>query len=43
MWKETRSLSDYEEKVYRGSDCIYSPLFTQIDLTVERVLQAMSN
>jgi Uma2 family endonuclease len=29
----------YEEKVYRGSDRIYSPLLTQIDLTAERVLQ----
>jgi Uma2 family endonuclease len=29
----------YEEKVYRGSDCLDSPLLTQIDLTVDRVLQ----
>jgi Uma2 family endonuclease len=29
----------YEEKVYRGSDRIYSPLLTQIDLTAEGVLQ----
>jgi Uma2 family endonuclease len=29
----------YEEKVYRGSDRLYSPLLTQIDLTAERVLQ----
>jgi Uma2 family endonuclease len=29
----------YEEKVYRDSDCIYSPLLTQINLTAERILQ----
>ena len=29
----------YEEKVYQGSDRIYSPLLTQNDLTAERVLQ----
>ena len=29
----------YEEKVYRGSDRIYSPLLTKIDLTAEEVLQ----
>ena len=29
----------YEEKVYRGSDRIYSPLLTKNDLTAERVLQ----
>jgi Uma2 family endonuclease len=29
----------YEEKVYRDSNRIYSPLLTQIDLTAERILQ----
>lgn len=29
----------YEEKVYRGSDRLYSPLLTQVDLTAEQVLQ----
>ena len=29
----------YEEKVYRDSDRIYSPLLTKNDLTVEEVLQ----
>jgi Uma2 family endonuclease len=29
----------YEEKIYRGSDRLNSPLLTQIDLTAERVLQ----
>ncbi len=29
----------YEEKVYRGSDHLDSPLLAQIDLTVDRVLQ----
>jgi Uma2 family endonuclease len=29
----------YEEKVYRGSDRLNSPLFTQIDLTAEQLLQ----
>ena len=29
----------YEEKVYRGSDRIYSPLLAKDDLTVDRVLQ----
>ena len=29
----------YEEKVYRGSDRIYSPLLTKNDLTAEEVLQ----
>ncbi|BAZ04397.1 Uma2 family endonuclease [Calothrix sp. NIES-3974] len=30
----------YEEKVYRGSDRLNSPLFPQVDLTAEQVLQA---
>ncbi|MBE9212268.1 Uma2 family endonuclease [Plectonema cf. radiosum LEGE 06105] len=30
----------YEEKVYRDSDRVFSPLFPQINLTVEQVLQA---
>lgn len=30
----------YEEKVYRGSDRVNSPLFPKIDLTAEQVLQA---
>jgi hypothetical protein len=30
----------YEEKVYRGSDRLKSPLFAQIDLTAEQILQA---
>jgi Uma2 family endonuclease len=29
----------YEEKVYKDSDRIYSPLFPQIDLTADRILQ----
>ena len=29
----------YEEKVYRGSDRIYSPLLAQNDLTADRILQ----
>ncbi|MGL5942777.1 MAG: Uma2 family endonuclease [Waterburya sp.] len=29
----------YEEKVYQGSDQIKSPLFSQIDLTAEQILQ----
>jgi Uma2 family endonuclease len=30
----------YEEKVYRGSDLLESPLFPQINLTAEQILQA---
>jgi Uma2 family endonuclease len=30
----------YEEKVYRGSDRLKSPLFAQIDLIAEQILQA---
>ena len=29
----------YEEKVYRGSDRIYSPLLTKNDLTAKEILQ----
>jgi Uma2 family endonuclease len=29
----------YEEKVYRNSDRLESPLFPQLDLSVDRVLQ----